>query len=531
MMKFMNRNKKLSSEKYYFFVTFFATFLGATLGAALEAFDKLATVLAAALCFFTTVLPSKWIGNFGVVPLFLFAAFLFFPAFFTLFFLTIVVIFVFETMNALPLSKWYFSYLVILITFLHLGQFNSQLFAKEIETIILAKGEQRELPLAQLKKYSLGNKEILSTKFIAQSKTFFLKGKSIGITDLIIWDNKMKKKFIVYVVSKKEQLEHAQWIELFKNSHIEAEFQANFLHLKGIISTKEEWNIITKLIHRDKAPTILKMKIQPKLKKSLLTEVYLLLEKKGLSEFSCNIIEIPFVDCFINEQDFNAEFVKQMDEQNYLWRWNKRKISSFNKNFQIKLKIFSLESQKNEVWQMGIEKIIGSLKEFFNLGPWELMKRNQTIFKNNHIHFNVLAEPHFNMNSETKAEFQVGSEIPYLNPTSESRNETKWKFAGLKISLSLNQRGKDYFMHYQTELTRPGENSSDIQGSQQSATVVINPKREMILFEIGLQAMTSNTENLPFWEKIPLLKKLFSSQLKGQSYKKIVGLIQMSEEK
>src|SRR5690606_32260062 len=141
-------------------------------------------------------------------PLFLFAAFLFAPEAFFLFLRRVSVIAVLEAIN---ISQWITNYFLNL-KLLNLARsllfvkalllFPIASFAQNHQTdIIVAKGEQKELSFTHLKKLSVGNSDVISHKLIKNK--LLIKGKKIGFSDLIVWENS-PIKFNIYVLSKQK---------------------------------------------------------------------------------------------------------------------------------------------------------------------------------------------------------------------------------------------------------------------------------------------------------------------------------------
>lgn len=472
------------------------------------------------------VLLSGWIANLGVVPLFRLAAFRLLPIFFFLFFLIILVCFVFETIKTLFKKNKSVLYPMIGIV-LHFGQILSptNVFSQPNDNLqlLMGKGEQKELYSPHLKKFSIGNKDVVSVKYDEQKQSFFIKGKALGLTDLIIWQKKAKKKYTIFVISKKEQLEQAQWLELFKNSSLRATLEGNQLTVRGEINSEADWHLMEKLSSKTDQENYFDVTVNPRLKKVILKNIYQKFFRIGLRSYRCEIESPPHIICYSWDGDESQEQLQQKTTSLFI-KWIKATHSSHQENFQLSLKIISVEAANEEISRLGVDSLMGSLAELFSPGPWVMLKRNSLLLKNINVQFSVLAEPQILLYPEKEAEFSIGSEIAFEHKTKEE-STTEWKFAGLQLKAKLIPKGEGLYLEYQTNLSRPEGNS--IEGNVQKSVIYINSNEEKMLFRIGLQTTSQTQESLPFWKNLPLLKKLFSSEEKNNQYKHVVGIIKL----
>src|SRR5690606_7567559 len=135
---------------------------------------------------------SGWIANLGVVPLLLFSAFLFVPAFLFLSFLLMRVIVVLDDIKVsfrLTIFKYLNLPFLAKVPLFVKGLFLFSLlatptFALSIENpehLILSKGEQKEVTVGLFSKFSLGNPEVISLHSENKGK-MLVKAKSIGFS-------------------------------------------------------------------------------------------------------------------------------------------------------------------------------------------------------------------------------------------------------------------------------------------------------------------------------------------------------------
>ena len=152
---------------------------------------------------------SLWIGNFGVVPWFSFLFFLFLPIFLSLRALLVLVCCVFEAMiypfakllyletrfltSSAPIVKAFLFTNLVLISYTKANTLKSDEF-------FISKGEQIEINIKDLGSFSIGNKEVITSKFYEAKAKLLVKGKSLGFSDLVIWKNNGSKRNVHFYV-------------------------------------------------------------------------------------------------------------------------------------------------------------------------------------------------------------------------------------------------------------------------------------------------------------------------------------------
>jgi hypothetical protein len=160
---------------------------------------------------FAVAVVVGWIENLGVVPLFLFSAFLLAPAFFAFLNLLFVVTHVLETIGKLLYSRDYYhrrintnifnnhyntnfklSFLPIfgqcvkgIFGFLLLNLMLTGTYA-QAEDYILSRGQSMTLKLPQMVKFNVGNKEVLTYKLNESNKTLLIRGTSLGTSEILV---------------------------------------------------------------------------------------------------------------------------------------------------------------------------------------------------------------------------------------------------------------------------------------------------------------------------------------------------------
>lgn len=397
------------------------------------------------------------------------------------------------------------------------------------ETLILAKGEQLELTFETIKQYSIGNKDILSSKTTSNGKSLFIKGKSIGYTDLLVWSKNRKKQYQVYVISKKNHLEHAKILEVFKPPHWVVGFEGTSIALKGELKTTNQWLVLQELQHKKITMTLQDVSIDKYLKRELIGSTYKKISSLGIRNFRCEIQELPLMDC-IGQNHLSSLEQKILKNKYPYIRWSKFNQLAAPRNIRAKIKLLSFDFEQGEDWQKGFGYLQGQLHQIFDGAFWSMIKFNSVNFKKYWNKVQVLAEPEFTLLPDTKANFSVGSEIPYWSRNNgQEQQQIAWKFAGLKVEITLQtaQDLEKIKVIYHTSLTSPlGE---QIQGHDQQAELLVRKNENSILFDINYQSLTNNEQGIPFWKKIPILYHLFADERGHQNQKKITAIINLSE--
>lgn len=479
-----------------------------------------------------------WTANLGVVPLLRLAAFLLLPLVLALRSLMMFVRLVHDAiLNSLKIKTLTYvsvsSFIVkaiLLIIVLNSNSYGENQSNSPKETLILAKGEQLELSFPKISQYSIGNKEVLSSKIRQKNSIIYIKGKSMGFTDLIVWSEKQKFHYQVFVISKKNHLEHAKILEVFKRPEWKVSLEGNAIALKGEINSHNQWFVLQELAQKNTKLILQDVSIDRFLKRDLLTSSYRKLSQLGINQFRCDILELPHIDCF-GQQLLSANDIKKINAESPLIRWKKTQELAPSRNVRSKLKILSFDLEQGENWQKGLGYLQGQLHQVFEGAFWSMVKLNSVQFRKYWNQVHIVAEPEFILSPNSLANFTIGSEIPFWSKNSQQETQQlEWKFAGLKVQIQISDTNdaNKVKVKYQTALTSPiGE---QIQGHQQEAELLVDKNQNTILFDISYQSQNSAEQGIPFWKKIPILYKLFADDLGHKNQKKITAIINLSEE-
>lgn len=476
---------------------------------------------------------SSWIRNFGVVPLFLFLAFLFWPIFVFLFFLFDSVTAVFETISisltkivnlfnnpkCLPslqrTVKRVFS-LLILVPFLSYGSDN----------ILISKGEIKEIKIKSLKKLTLGNPEIVAQSFDSKKGSLLLRGKKIGYTELKIWtrsDNLMS--FHIYVISKNKHLNLTQNLEILRDMGLKTSLQGSIISVEGILREEESRRVLLMLLK--KYPDLISPKIQlsEELKNSLYQKIFSYFSKSNLGQMECQNENIDIICMMPKSNEENLDLKKYLSGK-YGVKFITRDQGDFS-NYLLKLKIIQIERQNGEAIGLNLDSGPGILKDLFNTGLKQYLILNNINFESTDMEISTLAEPEIISLVGQKSKIEIGADISF-----PSKNETNkildWKFAGIKTELELKRIGNLFQLQYKTQMTKPNGDVS-ISGNKESSFAMIELEKPIQLFQIGFKTEGRNSEGFPFFQHIPILREIFGTTSSHSTYKRISGFLLMEE--
>lgn len=487
---------------------------------------------------------SGWIANLGVVPLFFIAFLRFWPIDLALACLLLVVTLVLDTIRSLLNNNskispilYFPSYLVKAIPAFSLSLalilgINFRVFAQNetkntTKDLILAKGEQTELAVQGLSKFSIGNKEILGHKHIPAKGQFLIKGKSVGFSDLVIWDNqKNKHSYKVFVISKNDQLKTIHTADALKYLNLNFKIQGENIYLEGDIQDIDAYLMLLKITKEQKNLLTSHLELSATLKSQIVGEIYSHFLKEGIQEYSCKVQGIK-INCSYDELTPPSPEVQKLLSQKYDVILLPYKSHRHRQNFKIKLKMLQLERLDGREMSFGLYRLESNVHDLFSLGVQDLINRNQIFIQENSLHVSTLAEPESIIMLNHENTIEIGQEIPFRADTQFAQN-IQWKFAGIKIKLKLNQCGEFYCLEYETEFTTPRDGG--INGSKNKSKLIINPGKPIQFFQVSFKTISDDSKGLPILSHIPLLGELFKSKSKQETFKTISGYLSLSVE-
>ena len=494
---------------------------GAFLGAA-AAFGAAAFVALGA--------PPSWISNFGVVPLFLFAAFLLAPIALCLFLRRVSVIAVLEAINISSRKKLVISNLKLLNLTTRL-LFVKALLVLPIATygnvspsdLILAKGEQKELSFAQLKKFSVGNPEVISYKFFPKTGKLLVKGKRVGFTDLVVWTPEGKETLSLYVLSKQKFLKTFQLADALKNLNLTIDIKGPIMTASGVLSDFGDYLYLQKIKGQFQEQVFFKITLDPKLRNHIVGQIYKKLYSNGFRSVSCQADWLDIL-CFYEGKN-NGPLLKQLASF-YRVSFIEQDSRLKHKNYRLKLKLIQLERMDGREIHLGLDKLKASLSDLFDFGMRKLIDDNIVFLTQSRMDLSSLAEPEMVANLNTPQVIEIGSQIPYQNIGVQGATVVApidWRFAGLKIKTKITEAYGKLLLDYETEFSRPIDQA--ICGSKEISSAYLEIGVPLKIFQIGFQTTTRGRQGIPFISSIPILKHLFESKSDQKTYKQIYGYV------
>lgn len=489
--------------------------------------------LAVLVAFAFGAAPS-WIANLGVVPLFLLAAFLFAPAALCLALRRFSVTAVLEAINISSRNNHYLSNLKLLnvtrslffvkVFFLLPGASFAQISPSDV---ILAKGEQKELQFHSLKNFSVGNPEVISYKFIPKSGKLLLKGKKVGFTDVVVWEKSGKQVISIYVLSKQKFLKTFQLADALKNLNLSIDIKGPIMTASGVLSDFSDYLYLQKIKGQFQDQVFFRINLDPKLRNHIVGQIYKRLYSNGLSSVTCQADWLDIL-CFY-EGSSNPELLKQLSSF-YRVSFIQQDSRLRHKNYRLKLKLVQLERLDGREIHMGLDKLQASVKDLFADGIRKLIDDNAVFLQKSQMDLSSLAEPDMVVNLNTPQLIEIGSQIPYQNIGTQGTAiiaPIDWRFAGLKIKTKITESYGKLLLDYETEFTRPVDQS--ISGSKEVSSALLEIGVPLKIFQIGFQTTSKDRKGIPFITDIPILKHLFESKSDTKTYKQIYGYVVMEE--
>ena len=492
------------------------------------------------------------IGNLGVVPLFLLCAFLFAPAFFNLLARLPSVTFDLETIvkllsaNTFLFIKYNHAFLYSIRRYVKTNTFRVAstatlaisacyllpvTYAEDFsKNIIISKGEHHEIILKNMRKFTIGNHEIISHKLIENRKKLIIKGKKLGFTELILWESKSQKRILrIYVLSKREHLKIVHVAKSLHSLDVNADISGPLISIVGKIENIQQYNLIYKFFKLYPSIINLQASLSKKLRNNIIAQVYKFSYEEYNDTISCSESNFLILCSFDKSIPIGLELSKFL-HNNYLIQFIPINQNKKSKNFLIKLKIIQIEKSNGEEFSLGLDGISTDLKDLFSEGPKALFNKNKLSLQKRSLLFTTIAEPQTVALINEQTEIEVGSNIPFTTNSKDGVNVTTWKFAGLKIDLKISPHNNRYLLSYKTEFTRPinGKNLM-ISGNKEKSSALIGLNRPITLFEIGFQTNGSDKNQMPIISNIPILGAIFQSHSGHRSYKKITGVLYMEE--
>lgn len=456
--------------------------------------------------YLSVFLASRWIGNLGVVPTWLFLFFLFLPNFFNLRRLLTFVCIVLEAIVCSLLfninnlkqkliinSKVFVKRFALLVTMLL-----TQYTYGSTQTLYISRGEQKALKIGTISRFSVGNKEIIKTKHDPQSQKILIKGTALGFTDLLVWEqstNKMKK-FHIFVLSKKEQMMSAEIEQALQKIGLSTQVNGDHILITGKIRRFSHYKIYHSIKWSHLNP-IHQVKLSKALRLEILTKLNQRINEQRISA-SCQFRRLIEVHC----ETRHPKKLKDMKLDIPLH------IHHYQKGYKLKLFMISLENSLNNQRQLGTENINQELSEVLENNI--LTQSNQVTLSDSTTKARIQTKLEGIVYLGTPFSFTKGLETSVLQVGPQTQR-TDWRFSGVKIKGIWQETLDQHELHYELEMT---------EGAERKGQVIQNVMKENMAFSFN-ELLSWNTQTqkvedkeLPWIAKVPLIGILFSSQTK-----------------
>ena len=517
---------------------------------------------------------AAWIANFGVVPLFLLAAFLLAPAFFFLRNLLLFVTHVLETIRQLLYSyngelhisgrrlntiKFNFAQysgfkpsfvpifhpcvkgivglfpLIIFLSLFLAAPLSAQTLKEVPKDFIIAKGESFSLPLPQMKKFNVGNKEILTYRFDERKKELIVRGARLGHTEILVWNlgQSQASKHQVFVISKIQEAKYLQLAELLGSLGINTQMHIPHLKTAGEITSIKQFMQYKKIESKNRDIILDGMTINTQVKNEIIAQIYHAFFNDYKENVRCEV-SLSDIQCSYPSNDSPSETLKKQLAEKWGVRFLERSDQRSLKNYSFKLRLIQLEQLDGEELRLGLDQLSASLGDLIRLPLRTVVEKNAVLLAQKKVKMNTLAEPQGLIRPMNPAEFQIGADVPYQSVNSNGMvSQTQWQFAGLKVKIKIENMGDKIRVDYETELTRPTPGTDgqqvSISGNKEKSSIVLDLAEATQMFQVSLKTDANAVDQMPFLHNIPLLGELFKSKSNQSNFKLITGIIEISE--
>ncbi|MCY4644471.1 MAG: hypothetical protein OXB88_07620 [Bacteriovoracales bacterium] len=482
-----------------------------------------------------------WMGNLGVVPWFLFLAFLLAPVFFFLLALFVFVFLVRETMGILlktdPISIFKVPFIATMpslvktlsLFLLLLPGIATPLFcapSPPTNDRIISIGEHLEVPSQGLRRFSVTAKDVIAYKWLEHRKLFLVEGKKLGYSELIIWNAKNQKStHRFYVLSKRSFLKIKQIQKTLEGMGLQTSRGGPILVAHGQIFKERDYFILHKILAQNPKNLHLDVGLARPLRNTLIGKAYTILFEELSSGISCTWSNIQ-ITCFYQKEDSLSQEIAKKLKRDYFIRLVAKSLGKAAQNYRIRLLIFQLERTDGKEISLGLDGLRVSSEELFDRGIKAFVAQNGVVLKENHIKVSTLAWPEVLAVPYKESTVEMGADVPYPSKGKDGKEAVNWKFAGIRLKMTLRPHGHLVEVHYLTEVKRPGP-KGHIKGGLNRSVSRLHLGKAQEIFQIGLQTVQNQKGSLPWARALPLIGRLFTSSGKGRHFKKIIAYMKV----
>ena len=468
---------------------------------------------------------SLWIANLGVVPLFAIAFFLLRPAFFSLSFLLVLVCVVLDaitlSLNFILKSLFRSDKLAILLLIVKVFMTQNAMARANIgDDIFISRGEQIKLPISALKKFSVGNKEVISVTY--KDSHLLIKGKSIGFSDILLLSSVKTKKVKIFVLTKREQLKKARIAQTLKSIDLRIKLEGELLKVTGSLSSQDDYKVFNKISKEIDSKNIIDVTMTKELRNEIIASIYKESYQFGAKIVSCENLDYR-IFCYFKGFDLESVKSKYLIEKYSINTISHPSIKN-DLNYSIKFKILKVNDSNEKVRDLGPSKINVGLKDFLNSSSRALTEGDIIEIRDTKSSATVIAQPESLVTLGSETNLSLGGEFPVVTANSIGQT-TQWKYYGLKVKSKLKKKSNRLFLSFNTFLSTPFE--QNINSTSGKSSIFVSPDKYIKLFQIGFNQKKLSNESIPILNKIPILKHLFTRDYSTGTFQKIICFIKI----
>lgn len=477
---------------------------------------------------------SLWIANFGVVPWFSFLFFLLRPIFLSFKALLVFVCCVLEaiTYSFAKINHSKGSFLSLLRpdvkVFFLIYMISGHCLADQTSAskeYFLAKGEQIELVSKEIMSFSVGNKEVLQTKYYPPQSQLLIKGRSLGFSDIVVWGaNKKKTTYHFYVVSKKEQVQALQMANDFKSLGVKVKVLAQQILLEGQLEELRQYKLFRFYMQRHEQRAIDMVTLSDNLRQELIAKIYMQLAHQA-TNLVCQAVNST-VTCHYD----HIEHEEKRNELQALYhvKFAHRSPLSDTVNYKIELKVFKTDRSEVSRIGIGLNQLGAQVAKLLNDGPLALIEGNEMIFSEKELQSRVISSPALLTSMNTPGQIRLGADIPVVSQN-QFGQQTTWRFAGLKMTTQLSRVGGKLHLKLENELTHPVENL--IRGNKSRTQFFVKEGAYTAAFQVNYQMSSSGESSIPGLNKVALIKRLFGTHSQNKTEQWLLGFVRIVKER
>ncbi len=392
-------------------------------------------------------------------------------------------------------------------------------------TRLISKGEQIQFSSHKLQSYSLGNSQILSTKILKRKKTLYLKGKSIGYTDLIIWrTNGKKEHFHIYVLSKREGLKLAQIAKSFEALDLDISFQGKLLEISGELKSSQQFRDYLNLKNKYHDLLIDKTSKSNVLNRRIIQSIYEMMMQYEMDDYICT--NIKELQCSYKAFERSTGLERNILDRTGVRVHHYLKELTYQ-NHVLNLKLIEIERSDGQEFSIGLQELSSTVGRLISKGAIDLISNNLIHIANHKYQLSTIAQPSIAVTINSKGILRLGASTPFTTTSKENINHTNWKDTGFLLEYLIKPIQEKLRLDYKIDLTNL-QNTSVHGGKYEGSHFLKEDHNFKPLFKMAMYSERKNKKSIPVLGQIPVVGLIFSDQKKQLSYKCIIAFYKFS---